>query len=885
MKYKNLGIPSNFSPDTFERIAREALDAAQADPNAAIRKAGTVIDALPPAPLEAQSIARRAIALARVEQGEPIAARIEIAAAIDMARTAGARVLVAQALITASLVQLACGDGASARACADEAVDLAEGAERFRAEAQRALILQRLGDSDNALRAYDLVIPELARTADRLWLCRALSNRGVLRMYRNELDRAESDLHQARDLALATGQDVAAARCEQNLGCIATRRGDIHVALATFDRAQRLCEQSGATTAMIDADRCEALLLGGLFTDAVEAASRSVAALHEGNSMAELAEAELQLSRAYAAAGRPDDAGRLAQSAERHFEQQGRASWALVARGVGLEASGVRGDWSTQTIDDALVLAGDLFRSGWRELALGIQLACAASAEHLDDLARARSIYNNARRVPRLASIDHRILAAGAAVHLHRLNGAPAAGRAAFTRGTTLLRLQRDTMGSDELRAALAHRHRHLIDSGLQLERALHNPRRAIACADAMVDDRVLLGRTRTIGDDGRTDLLMELRALRSELHSASSLDPFRALRRAAFLESTLLARARADFSTEQQHPTSRATGYRAGSGVCLVHVSGEANDIVLRVAIGRATTQFVLSGDEVLADVDDLAHTVTEINATASDHPRRDRLELAFEHARHAVSARIWSPIASATGNRALLIVPGPLAALPWGLVPGIAETSFSLVDSLRRPRPPTIDELAHPALLVAGPGLALADAEVAAIATIRPASSVRHGADATVDGVLDGLSHAATAHLAAHGSFRLDNPLFSSLYLHDGPLHAYELSDLSSAPSTVVLASCSAGLQDGSIGGASGFASALLRVGATCVIAPLLDVEDAASHDVMIALHELLVGGMAGADALRQLRSRTESGSPFHRAAASFAAFGAFDGRAPRR
>ena len=878
MKYKNLGIPAIWSPDSHERVARQALDTAQADPTAAIRMAAAVLEAEPSASLEAQSVALRALALARVEQGEPNVARVEISAAVEIARAAGARGLVAEAMITASLVQLACGDGASARACADEAVDLSVGPERSRAQAQRALILQRLGDTDDALRAYDSVIPELAREHDELWLCRALSNRGVLRMYRNELDAADADLREARDRALAIGLDVAAARCEQNLGCIATRRGEIHVALATFDNAQRLCERSGATTAMLDADRCEALLLGGLYADAVDAAERAVESLHDVGAMAELAEAELQLSRAYAAAARPDDAARAAENAERRFHEQGRASWAFVARGVAMESDGICGDWPRPKIDEALALAAELERKGWHELALGIQLACAASAELLDDSAYARGLYNHARRLPRNASIDHRILAASATVHLHRLDGARALGRAAFTRGTRLLQLQRDTMGSEELRAGLAQRHRRLADSGLRLERALGDPRTAIRCADALVDDRIAVSPPRAGRHAGRTELLVELRTLRSALHSASSPDPFSAMRRATLLESALLAQERAAVSIVRERRSSRSDMPLSPPGVCVVHVAAEGADVVVRVAVARSAEEFALPAHDVHADVEDLIHAASELAGAPADHPRRDRMQRAFEIARSTASARLWSPIAGSTAGRPLLIVPGPLAALPWGLVPGFAETPFSIVDSLRRPAPPVVAKIGARggALLVGGPGLPHSNTEIAEIAGLRPGSLVRCGADATVDAVLDGLSQTSIAHFAAHGSFRLDNPLFSALYLHDGPLHAYELSALASAPAIVVLASCAAGVQHGSVGGATGFASALLRVGAGCVIAPLLDVEDAASMDAMIAMHRLLVEGVTAADALCRLRSRADSGSSFNRAAASFAAFG---------
>ena len=47
---------------------------------------------------------------------------------------------------------------------------------------------------------------------------------------------------------------------------------------------------------------------------------------------------------------------------------------------------------------------------------------------------------------------------------------------------------------------------------------------------------------------------------------------------------------------------------------------------------------------------------------------------------------------------------------------------------------------------------------------------------------------------HLAAHGSFRADSPLFSSVLLADGPLTVYDLERLRRAPAVVVLSACEA-------------------------------------------------------------------------------------------
>src|SRR5207245_7925335 len=65
-----------------------------------------------------------------------------------------------------------------------------------------------------------------------------------------------------------------------------------------------------------------------------------------------------------------------------------------------------------------------------------------------------------------------------------------------------------------------------------------------------------------------------------------------------------------------------------------------------------------------------------------------------------------------------------------------------------------------------------------------------------ATTNEVATALDGADLAHIAAHGSFRTDNPLFSSVRLSDGPLTVYDLERLSRAPRRVVLSACNTGL-----------------------------------------------------------------------------------------
>ena len=108
---------------------------------------------------------------------------------------------------------------------------------------------------------------------------------------------------------------------------------------------------------------------------------------------------------------------------------------------------------------------------------------------------------------------------------------------------------------------------------------------------------------------------------------------------------------------------------------------------------------------------------------------------------------------------------------------------------------------------------------------------------------------------HIAAHGRFRHDNPLFSALHLGDGPLLLADLGDLRlpGAP-LVVLSACETGLGDLRGGDVLGLSQAFLRAGAKALLVSLWRVPDEATARLMAALYRHLSRGTPPAEALRQ-------------------------------
>jgi hypothetical protein len=161
---------------------------------------------------------------------------------------------------------------------------------------------------------------------------------------------------------------------------------------------------------------------------------------------------------------------------------------------------------------------------------------------------------------------------------------------------------------------------------------------------------------------------------------------------------------------------------------------------------------------------------------------------------------------------------------------------------------------------------------------AAARGVTVVLEGDDARVPRVLRELDGAALAHIAAHGTFRADSPLFSSLRMADGPLIVHDFERLDRSPYRIILPCCDTA-RFASVGADEllGLVTALLPLGTAGVVACTAPVNDAAVVPLMLALHKGLDAGLSLAEALRDARAALP-GDAVHQATGwAFSAFGA--------
>ncbi|MFH9729704.1 CHAT domain-containing protein [Streptomyces sp. NPDC017260] len=158
------------------------------------------------------------------------------------------------------------------------------------------------------------------------------------------------------------------------------------------------------------------------------------------------------------------------------------------------------------------------------------------------------------------------------------------------------------------------------------------------------------------------------------------------------------------------------------------------------------------------------------------------------------------------------------------------------------------------------------------------RGGATVLEGDAARVPRVLRELDGAALAHIAAHGTFRADSPLFSSLRMADGPLIVHDFERLDRSPYRIILSCCDTA-RFASVGADEllGLVTALLPLGTAGVVACSAPVNDAAVVPLMLALHKGLDAGLSLAEALRDARAALPDDSVHQATGWAFSAFGA--------
>lgn len=863
--------------------APDLLLLALSRPTEAVTRAREVL-AADPEPLAA-SIARQAIGIVLRETGDADAAVHELRVARRLARRSGSVDRETDVMATLGLALVFAGHTGAGRAALDEAVDRSTGLLRGRTLLRRGGALQVLGLHQLAQADLSDAIAALRVADDQIWEARALTARAFTYLASGASRRAAADLTRAEELFGGNGQELESADAAVHRGVLARLSGDIPAALTCFDDAEVRFDLLGTSDPSLSMERCAALLAAGLPDDALAEADSAIKRLRDTRGQ-RTKEAELLLTGATSAlaAGQPEKAMEHAADAARLFGRQGRRWWRAHARLAQVSAT-----FAAYTPDAALLRAAqhtvrELAELGSPDLA-GAQLVTGRIALALGRVRQGRALLAEAARSRRTGPALARVVGWEAEAFRADAEGEHARLLHACRRGLATIDEHRSALGSSELRANASRHGVTLAAFGLR-----HALRRGGARAVLEWSERWRAGALAVPpvrpADDAR--LQAELTALRDvtvRLATArATAMPTTTLRREQLrLERAVRGRARSARGAARTGGGPLDVGElldALGDGrlVEIVDVDGELHLLVC--GGGRVRRHAVGPTERVASEVEFARFGLSRL---ARGMPG-GRAEQAYAQLLRG-AGRLEEALLGAAGGLlgdgdVVVVPPGRLHAIPWGLLPGLADRVLSVAPSastwLRARRAPADGGRV---VLVNGPGLPYAAEEVAQVAAVHGEGvAVLGGGTARVRDVLAALDGARLAHVAAHGLFRTDSPLFSALRLDDGPMTAYDLEGLSRAPERIVLSSCDSGL---SVAAAAdellGLVSALIPLGTKGLVASVVPVNDRAAAPLMVALHRRLKAGDRLADALRHARHAIEPDPVAMACGQSFIAYGA--------
>jgi hypothetical protein len=429
-----------------------------------------------------------------------------------------------------------------------------------------------------------------------------------------------------------------------------------------------------------------------------------------------------------------------------------------------------------------------------------------------------------------------------------------------------MLRRHQATLGATELRVHAAVKAEDLATMGIRLAVQSRRARRVLTWAERWRAGALLTRPARPPTDARLADLLSQLRFVVSQLEQAgfAAQDSAPLLRRQAGLEAAVSRRAR-------HSPGSALTAGTATPAVDDLHAAlgdralielVESDRVLYAVtlAAGRARLHCLGSPTDLRDETEALGFALERLARGLGSRESRAGAAEALAFGARRLDDVLMAPVRRAIGDRPLVIVPtGVLHGLPWSTLPTCRGRAVTVAPSaalwLRAARGV---ENGGDVVLVAGPGLPGADAEIAELASVYPAAVRFDGPEATTTNVAAALDGAALAHIAAHGTFRTDNPLFSSVRLHDGPLTVYDLERLPHAPRRVVLSACNTGLAVTRPGDElMGLSSAFLALGTQTLVASVVPMPDAIARPLLVSFHRHLSAGASPAEALSRLQA----------------------------
>jgi tetratricopeptide (TPR) repeat protein len=723
---------------------------------------------------------------------------------------------------------------------------------------QLAILDHNRGRVRAAAKAYQDVLDDPA-CPPLIWVKAAnnLANAQTLLGRPHEaLDRLDRAAELARDLGPWMPAVIANSRAWSSF-----HAGHLAESVRRFEEAGRLHAVAGLPMGEHQLEYADVLTDLRLLDEATAAARSAALEFERHGARLMAAEARLRCARLALEKGDVATAWAEAEAAGRDFQRQRRPAWAARAIILKAQAEAARDGYSSRSLRRLCAAAAKLQDLGLRAEAAGGHLAAGRAALALHRRAAARRELTLAGELARGRSLLVRLRG-----HLARALLAEAERSGEVIRecsqGLRDLARHRAALPSLELRVLAAGHGTELGELGLRRLLPDASPGRVFEW----------LERTRAAGlmrvqppAAGVDEDVIALRGVEHELREARLVraeEPPALLARQSALEARIRRRSW----------TADGVGGEAAT---------LATGAELRRALdGQWLAEYAVIDDRVLAVVVEPRRVrVVDLGPVDVVHDEVDAASFGLRRLLHGTrftAAATGAVDASLDALTKLLVAPlgvpsdVPLVVVPSGRLLGVlwttlhpAPVSVTPSGSLWARRAARAGGGDLRVAVVAGPRLPGAVDEVGAVAAAHRGARKLLPPRSTVDATVALIKDAGLAHLACHGRFRTDSPLFSALELSDGDLTLYEMLAQGVAPHRVVLASCHSGTQKPYDGNeVLGFVGAMMSTGSAGIVAAEVPIPDGASAGAMTLLHDRIRRGDSLATAVWHARAALAGG-----------------------
>lgn len=780
-----------------------------------------------------------------------------------------------------------------------------------RLDSNRGNILYRQDRYQEALTAYETAREALERIGNARDVASVITNMATVQISMGRFDEALKSYNEARRRCLEAGLNRMAAAADYNVAYLYYLRGDYLRAIDIYRHTRLLCSELGDPyhEALCDLDEAEMYLELNLSREGARLARRAAAQFMNLGMNYERAKAMVSEAVSLHHVGAGSTGRSLMRQAREILSRESNHVWpALIDLYLAI----------SYLSDDQTAMAGRLANKASARLSKGGLPGKSA----LCDLVRARVRLRSGRAVDartlcqgvlnlpaeeRLPSIDY--LAWFTLGEVEEKQGHWMAAWEAWQRTREAIDRLRNSLGGEDLRISFLKDKVEVYENLIWLWMSRLSgsgegpaPREVLALLQeaksrSLADllDTSLAGGLNKSGDI-TLELRAELASVYRRIESAmlgSSISPaeIRNLtRQARQTESNLTERLREQRRKQDALPSARHSASHVGAdpGPSDVQRSLPKNSQLVEffsirgryvaAVVSQRRMEFVELGptDSVIAKVR-LARFQLSKFRLGKEYLERfaPRLRDAIQTHLRGLYEELIRPLRRKLREEHLIIAPyGILHQLPFhALHDGehclSDEFTFSYAPSggvlaacLRRPVSQATDNVVFGVADVRSPAIEI---EARQVAALLPDAQLYLGEEASEERLRLVAPNTRILHIATHGFFRRDNPLFSAIRLGDGFLSLFDLYRLDLKADLVTLSGCSTGLSE-VVGGDEllGLTRGLLHAGARSVLLSLWDVQDESTAEYMSTFYRRMSEGQTAAaasrDALQNLRTKYE-------------------------